>query len=170
MKLSDRILKSVAFIGVKRNGRFQPRATGFFVRYEEDQHKFDHLVTAEHVISGLLTKGHDIWLRVNLKNGDGAEVRLDDPRAFRFHPNEENPSDVAVCPFDPNGFEDEETGEKLAVDSVALVLEESERGFSPTAEFTSESIGLGSEIATVGLFRSHYGRNRNVPIVRVGNI
>jgi hypothetical protein len=141
------------------------------VRYEEDQHKFDHLVTAEHVISGLLTKGHDIWLRVNLKNGDGAEVRIDDPAAFRFHPdNEKEPTDVAVCPFDPNGFEDDKTGEKLVVDSVALILEESIRGFLPTPEFINQSIGLGSEIATVGLFRSHYGKNQNIPIIRVGNI
>jgi hypothetical protein len=171
VNLSSRILKSVAFIGIKKDGRFQPRATAFFVRYEEDQQKFDHLVTAEHVISGLLTQGHDIWLRMNLTNGDGAEVRLDDPRAFRFHPNnEKEPTDVAVCPFDPNGFEDEKTGEKIAVDSVALILEEGVRGFLPTAEFAKESIGLGSEIAIVGLFRSHYGKSRNIPIVRVGNI
>ena len=171
VNLSTQVLKSVAFVGIKKDGRFQPRATAFIVRYEEYQHKFDHLVTAEHVISGLLTQGHDIWLRVNLKNGDGAEVRLDDPTSFRFHPNnEKEPTDVAVSPFDPNGFEDHETGERLSIDSVALILEESEQGFLPTAGFTKESMGLGSEIAIVGLFRSHYGKNLNIPIVRVGNI
>jgi hypothetical protein len=171
MNLSRQILKSVVFVGIKKNDRFQPRATAFVVRYEEDQHKFDHLVTAEHVISGLLAQGHDIWLRMNLKNGEGAEVRFD-PSAFRFHPNnEKDPTDVAVSPFDPNGLENNETGEKFSIDSVALILNGSGGdGFLPSEEFTKEAIGLGSEIAIVGLFRSHYGKNKNVPIVRVGNI
>jgi hypothetical protein len=170
VNLSDKVLKSVAFIGIKKDGRFQPRATAFFVSYKQEQHSFDHLVTAEHVIAGLLTKGHDIWLRVNLKNGDGGEVRLNDPIAFRFHPNEQERTDVAVCPFTPNAFEDDETGESLTADTVSLVLEETERGFLPTEEFSRQSMGLGAQIAIVGLFRSHYGKNRNVLIVRVGNI
>ena len=99
------------------------------------------------------------------------EIHLDDPRAFRFHPNnEQTPTDVAVCPFSPDGLVDNETGETFNADSVSLVLEKSERGFLPSEEFTSQTIGLGAEIATVGLFRSHYGSNRNIPIVRVGNI
>src|SRR6266508_3127203 len=170
VNLSDKVLKSVAFIGIKKDGRFQPRATAFFVSYEEDQHKFDHLVTAEHVIAGLLTGGHDIWLRVNLKNGDGGEVRLDGPGAFRFHPNENERTDVAVCPFSPNALGNDATGETLSADTVSLVLDESERGFLPTEEFAKQSMGLGGQIAIVGLFRSHYGKNRNIPIVRVGNI
>jgi hypothetical protein len=30
--------------------------------------------------------------------------------------------------------------------------------------------GLGDEVATVGLYSSHYGQDRNVPVVRIGNI
>src|ERR1700730_13738833 len=82
VKLSDIALKCVAFIGIKKDGKFQPRATAFFVRYVEEQHFFDHLVTAEHVISGL--KNHDIWLRANLLNGKAEDILLDDPSAFRF--------------------------------------------------------------------------------------
>jgi hypothetical protein len=33
-----------------------------------------------------------------------------------------------------------------------------------------EKIGLGDEVFVVGLFRSHYGLQRNIPIIRVGNI
>ena len=69
VNISEAALKSVIFIGIRKDGIFQPRATAFFLRYREDQHQFDHLVTAEHVVSGLLTKGHDIWLRANLKSG-----------------------------------------------------------------------------------------------------
>jgi hypothetical protein len=61
VRLADLILKSVAFLGFKdAQGKFQPRATAFFVQYIQDQHRFDHLVTAEHVVSGLLSKGHDL--------------------------------------------------------------------------------------------------------------
>jgi len=98
-------------------------------------------------------------------------VRLDDPNRFRFHPNrEQEPTDVAVSPFDARAFQDEQTGENLIADTVPLVFEGGEHGFLPTDEFARQTIGLGAQIAIVGLFRSHYGKNRNVPIVRVGNI
>ena len=96
MNISDVSRKCVAFLGIRKNGRFHPKATCFFVRYTEDQHSFDHLVTAEHVISGLLTKGHDIWLRANKETGGCCEIRFDDPHVFRFHPNNEvEPTDVS---------------------------------------------------------------------------
>jgi hypothetical protein len=136
VNLRGDILKCVAFIGIKKDGRFQPRATAFVIRYKEDQHDFDHLVTAEHVIAGLLSRGYDIWLRFNIKNGDGVEVRLDDPSRFRFHPNnDQEPTDVAVSPFDARAFQDEQTGEYLIADMVPLVFEEGEQGFLPTDEF-----------------------------------
>jgi hypothetical protein len=144
VNLRGDILKCVAFIGIKKDGRFQPRATAFVIRYKEDQHDFDHLVTAEHVIAGLLSRGHDIWLRFNIKNGDGVEVRLDDPSRFRFHPNnDQEPTDVAVSPFDARAFQDEQTGEYLIADTVPLVFEEGEQGFLPTDEFARQTIGLG---------------------------
>ena len=66
--LSDKILRCVAFIGSKTNGKFTPRATAFFVQIIDGQHRFDHLVTAQHVVAMMLSKGHDLWLRVNLIN------------------------------------------------------------------------------------------------------
>ena len=40
-----------------------------------------------------------------------------------------------------------------------------------TNEILSQfSIGIGDEVFVTGLFRGHTGRQRNVPIVRVGNI
>jgi hypothetical protein len=169
VNLTEGALKCVAFLGIKRDGQFEPRATAFFVNYLDGQHYFHHLVTAEHVISGLLSKGHDIWLRANLKNGQAREIPIGDPADFRFHPNNENdPTDVAVSPFNPV-VADEATGEIVELDVVSLALH-GKQGFLPTEEFTKRSIMLGAEIAIIGLFRSHYGKNRNVPIVRAGNI
>jgi hypothetical protein len=168
VKLNPVALKSVAFLGFKRNGRFHPRGTAFFIGWIEDQYFFDHLVTAEHVVSMLLSQGHDIWLRVNLKSGSVKDLAID-ATAFRFHPNNEiDPTDVAVCPFSRT-LEDE-TGELIEIDAAPIALVEGPNGFIPTKEFSETFIGLGSEVAIVGLFRSHYGRNKNIPIVRVGNI
>jgi hypothetical protein len=166
--ISEESLKSVAFIGIKKEGRFLPRATAFFVQHIENQHAFCNLVTAEHVISGLLTRGHDIWLRVNLTNGAVSEMPLD-PSAFHFHPdNGRDATDVAVCPFS-NKFYNEKTGEYIELDMSALILDK-ESGFLASEEFARQSIVLGGDIAIIGLFRSHYGSNRNIPIIRVGNI
>jgi hypothetical protein len=43
-------------------------------------------------------------------------------------------------------------------------------GFATTDRVQSEEIGLGEETIIVGLFASHHGNARNIPIVRIGNI
>jgi hypothetical protein len=168
MNISDKTLKSVAFLGIRKNGRFLPRATAFFVQWTEDQHRFDHLVTAEHVVSGLLTKNQDVWLRVNLVDGGAGDIKIDASR-FHFHPEtEKTPTDVAVCPMS-HILTEEETGKQVEADVLFLNLNGSD-GILPTADFKNKYMGLGGNIAIVGLFRSHYGKERNVPIVRVGTI
>ena len=172
VNLSNQALTNVAFIGIKKRGKFLPRATAFLVNYRQEQHTFCHLVTAEHVIAGLLTRNQEIWLRVNVLGGKTTELLIPDAgNVFRFHPNNENePTDVAVCPFTLT-HHDEETGETIKIDMTALALDGNPKnGFLPSEEFAKNSIVLGAEIAIVGLFRSHYGTNRNIPIVRVGNI
>jgi hypothetical protein len=169
LNISDLALKAVAFIGTKKDGCFLPRATAFFVNYTECQHPFHHLVTAEHVISGLFMGNYDIWLRVNLVNGKTAEIPLN-AQHFRVHPdNAREAADVAVCPINP-AVTDEQTGELIEMDAVSLLLNGQEDGFIPTDEFARQYMGRGGVITIVGLFRSHFGENRNIPIVRVGNI
>ena len=52
MNLTQKMLDCVAFIGIRnKKDEFEPRATAFFVRITQDQHKFDHLVTAADAIS-----------------------------------------------------------------------------------------------------------------------
>jgi hypothetical protein len=167
--ITEKALKSVAFVGIKEKGRFLPRATAFFVSHIEYQHTFCHLVTAEHVISGLLSRNHDIWLRVNLTNGGTKDLPFKDTSVFRYHPNNaHDATDVAVCPFGSSVY-DIETGKYIELDMVALTLD-GENGFLASEEFVKESVVLGGHVAIIGLFRSHYGANRNIPIVRLGNI
>lgn len=167
VNISEATRKCVAFLGTREDGVFHPRATCFFVSYLEEQHRFDHLVTAEHVIGAPLSAGHDIWLRVNLTNGDIAEVPIEHD-AFRYHPNEMERTDVAVAPI-VTELNHRETGDKVRMDILTLPLNGKD-SFAPTQEFIEHSMGPGGQIAIVGLFRSHYGKKRNIPIVRVGNI
>jgi hypothetical protein len=167
VNISDKALKSVAFLGIMKDGQFHPRATAFFVEWTENQHRFDHLVTAEHVVSGLLSQNQDIWLRVNILGGGAGELKLD-PQRFFYHPNnEQNPTDVAVCPI--SRLIIDESGKEAEADIVFMSLNGS-GGFLPTDEFRQQYMGRGGNIHVIGLFRSHLGKKRNVPIVRVGTI
>jgi hypothetical protein len=75
---------------------------------------------------------------------------------------------VAVCPFSPTFIDDE--GNETRFDIQSLILNgPKDRSFLPTEEFKSQ-FGLGSEIVIIGLFRNHFGTDRNIPIVRLGNI
>src|SRR5262245_57097147 len=101
MPWPDRIKKAVLFVGIRDGGRFVPKATAFKCAYEYGGLTFGHLVTAEHVVSGLLSKGHEIWIRVNMKNGEGGEFPVPSA-AFSYYPDKpgkSDPSDVAVVPF-----------------------------------------------------------------------
>jgi hypothetical protein len=129
------------------------------------------LVTAEHVIAGLLRAGQDIYLRVNAIGGTSVEIGIPDAaKAFHFHPNNAyEATDVAVCPFTPSVV-DENTGETVNLDVMQIPVNGPENSFMPNEEFAKRVIGLGAEVAIIGLFRSHYGGHKNIPVVRVGNI
>jgi hypothetical protein len=154
----DDAIKNVVFIGTMVDGIFIPRGTGFIVVIEEHGHQFLNLVTAEHVISRIVDNKWQIWCRANLMDGDAKEFVLPSD-GWTFHPD--HSTDVAVCPFNPNAYN---------IDYVSYAVN-GQFSISATADvLRAEKIGLGEEIFIVGLFRNHHGTNRNVPIIRVGNI
>jgi hypothetical protein len=169
MNISDAALRCVAFIGVMKDGRFQPRATCFFVDWIEDQISLTHLVTAEHVIAGLVRTNNNIFVRVNLGSGGAAEFQIP-ATEFRFHPdNAQEAADVAIMPFRSTPLIDD-NGNAVEIDTVSIALNQKQDGLLPEDDFKKRHMGRGGQISIVGLFRSHFGQNRNVPIVRVGNI
>jgi hypothetical protein len=160
MLVDDGVRKCVLFIGTKIDGRFRPRATGFLVSIAEDGFRFSYLVTAEHVISGLQTKGHEISIRVNQKGGP-VGVGPAPASGWCFHPeNERAPTDVAVCAVSIGDDADVLT---LALNGESAVVATEE-------VMRDENIGVGDEVAIIGMFRSHYGHERNIPVVRIANI
>jgi len=160
MAVNDSVRKCVLFLGTKEKGKFRPRATAFVASIREGDFGWRYLVTAEHVISGLTTKGHEILVRSNLKNGTVAENKLSNGRWW-FHPdNERHPTDVAVIPID---FSDDE-------DFLAIPLNLDTSMAATQLALSAGPVTVGHEVYITGLFRSHYGQQQNVPIVRIGNI
>jgi hypothetical protein len=114
------------------------------------------------------SRGHDMWLRVNQVGGKIHEEPIN-PTYFHFHPDAgHDPTDVAVCPVTLKAV-DSDTGETAEMDATCIPLN-GPHSLAPTEEFEKESMGRGGTISIVGLFRSHFGENKNIPIVRIGNI
>jgi hypothetical protein len=163
MRVPEDNKKCVAFIGIKtvedhvESVRYI--GTAFFVLFASKVGglSFPYLVTAKHV--AVATIGKECFIRLNLK--DGKSARIDIPHDhWIFHPHDVWPSDVAICPlnFTRQAF-DEADFNVIPLD--AFVTDEMR---------IKDGIGEGDEIYTIGLFSRHAGNEKNVPIIRVGNI
>ena len=161
--------KCVAFLGDRTTGVFRPRATAFFVSYDYKQFTWYAVVTAEHVVSQLRLSGYEIWMRVNTVDGDVLEVPLPHD-AWRFYPDDRNLSDVAVCPMSPPSAVVRDDGKPVALDILVVALNGKDGQLATKELIEERQIGVGDEVISIGLFRSHFGRGRNIPIVRTGNI
>jgi hypothetical protein len=172
VRVPEEMRKCIAFLGVREGEEFRPRATGFFVSYLQFQHRFIGLVTAEHVVSGLLTRDQNIYVRINLVNGDVAEVSIP-PGKWRFYPDAAiEATDVAICPIADYATADDGTRVAMDIQTIAL---NGPNALVAVPEIMAErgierGIGVGDDIFIIGLFRSHYGKERNFPVVRVGNL
>jgi len=164
MRVPASARRSVIFIGEMLDGRFVPRATGFFVYTGDTQGEDDHLaylVTAEHVISGMAHRQKEIFARFNLQDGTTRIESLQNAKWW-YHPTEPENTDVALTPvtFDWNIIDHE---------SVPLLNWDPYKE-NTVLQYSKPDIGLGTETFAVGLFRSHYGAQRNIPVIRTGNI
>ena len=165
VKIPRDIVNCVVYLGSQDHAhQYQWRATGFFVSYPlvprwQTDMRISYLVTAYHVIHGLRGEGHrHIWLRLNTKSGGVAEwkTNIDD---WRGHPSRN--VDVAVYPIsNPQLGQEIEYG---AVMRESFAEEEKIR-------HGAMGVGPGDEVGLPGLFRLHCGRERNLPIMRVGSI
>ena len=160
MRISDDFKKCVIFIGIKDGDSFAPKGTAFVVSIFYEQFQFQYLVTAEHIVSGIIASGQDVWIRINLKDGKVVEERIP-YEGWHYHPDAEfGGHDVAVVSYTILEKED-----VLAIPVLGT------NAMSATAEIMkSHDLGAGEEIFVVGLFRSHHGQQRNIPLVRVGSI
>jgi len=137
-----------------------PYATGFFVSIPcespelRSKNEVYYFVTAKHVASDL--RDRDICFSVNKKGGG---VTYDIPRIaplWFLHPSDEN-ADVAVIQVALRGEQHD----------VSLVSVES---FGLPRRLEELNIGIGDDVHSIGLFSPFPGQDKNVPIVRFGNV
>lgn len=157
MIVPDNVRKSVVFLGYQmHSGEMRLAGSAFFLGTEIDggQATDVFLVTAKHVIEGIRKLGLlDVHIRANRTDGQSVWEKYAISE-WDIHPD---PSvDVAIL----------QIGVPQAWDHLVIPL-----SMCATRQKLQEhEVGLGDEVFIVGLFRHHFGTQRNIPIVRVGNL
>jgi hypothetical protein len=121
--------------------------TGFLAAYNDEGYTFRYLVTCRHVAKRL---EDGFFLRLNTVAGGSEELPIDVDAHWQYHPDKT--VDIAVTNIGINA---------LQFDHFAVPLSKISK---------RENIGAGQRMHIVGLFRLHYGKRRNVPIVHTGHI
>jgi len=160
MLVPDEIRKCAAFLCYKADHDIKLAGTTFFVgtpMVGTNGIQFVYLVTARHIIDGIRRKSTDqmVYVRVNMRDKPAQLVKFPIER-WLFHP-QDAAVDVAITPWAPPAD---------VVDYLTIPV-----SMAATDEVISrEGIGIGDEVCLTGLFVNHYGQQRNLPIVRIGNI
>jgi len=161
MRVPDEVRQCVVYLGLRvakpDDGiAMHPEGTAFFAFMPAEtleNYGYIYLVTAKHVAKRL--DGKEFLARVNMRDGGATFVNCVSVKWW-YHPTEPT-VDVALFPWAPSL----ETFEYryIPVD-----------GFLTDEIIKSKSIGTGDEVFVTGLFAHLAGSQRNIPIVRMGNI
>ncbi len=157
-------------VDVDRDGirRRVPSATGFLVNMPlvDERAAVIYVVTAAHCVEEASSSGK-LYVRINRKSGGFVEYPTNPSDWYRH-----DSADVAIIPFAPNRSEFPDL-DFTVLDRSTFV------GPGPTYEI-SVPMGDGrivtfspkvpGEIGFLGLFTQHYGKERNLPITRIGRI
>lgn len=164
VRVSDKALRAVVFIGaLSDRDEFIPHGTGFFICSTEQEHTFQNLVTAAHVITGITG---DVYIRVNLTGGQ-FRVTHSLKTDWAFHPEYDKEADtgpdVAIMPahYPHDTFD---------IACVKFGPGEVEKEALTDAVITGLSIGIGDPVFFPGMIINHLGEKRNLPIARFGHI
>jgi hypothetical protein len=152
MRVSDKVLKCVVFIGVEKPGGFEPVGTGFVVMVPQGQVGFQYVVTAQHVLDGLR---EPISIRVNRKNGEAEPIKP--PFGWYYHPDNSRFVDVAVAPI------------LLQLDTYD-VIHIKMKDFCDLQFLLERDVGVGDELFYPSLFMHRRGLHRNHPVMRFGEL
>ncbi|HWU27391.1 MAG TPA: hypothetical protein VN154_13415 [Rhizomicrobium sp.] len=155
MRIDETAPKTVVFLGIKNpTGDFIPMGTAFLGLYKFEDVAFPFAITARHIVDDI--QGDQVWVRYNEKSGlanatsipKGAMWLAEDPAA-----------DLAIIPL---GKLDPKVMDQQLIDlNPATWHKRTERMGKP---------GLGDEVATIGLYSSHYGQLKNIPVTRIGHV
>lgn len=161
MRISDQLVATVLFVsqGSMENPEKARdyRGTAFIVSVpsEDGMGEILHIVTAKHVANSI-PMGEAIFA-VNARDGFPRWM-LSGNTPWFYHPDDET-VDVAVMPMASANIH------QYVYRSIPVSL------FASAEQITALNIGLGDEIASVGLFRPFHGDGLMLePIVRLGSI
>jgi hypothetical protein len=154
MRVPDDVRKCVVFLGKEVGVEKVYGGTAFVVGISSKTTPlhFMYLVTAKHCADAL--DGIDFWVRFNSKSGGVLELKTNSNARWFRHPVDPDHVDVAVLPFlyQPD------------IDAAYVNL------YSFYAKALAPSIGTGDDVFITGLFALAKGTQRNMPIIRMGNI
>jgi hypothetical protein len=154
MRVSDKLLKSVAFVS-RDEETFDYRGTAFVVSVPFDEKSAClHLVTAKHV--ALALRNGEAALVMNAKDGQPRWMKNGMTEWF-YHPTD--PSvDVAVMPM--------ATPRAVDYDYQDIPVDL----FVTPERLVKYNIGIGDETVNVGMFKPFLGATRFTPMVRTGTL
>jgi hypothetical protein len=150
VRLSDRAVQSVAFLGLGGDDHFSPLGTCFFVCIGPN----NYLVTADHIAQKIDEGGFDV--RLTRESDKLAQCHRIEHAHWIRHPTEAHRVDIAVMEFDFPPWA--ETG----------II--SERSFLTDYKRGTKLIGPGDLAYLVGMFQPMYGKRKNIPAVHTGHI
>jgi hypothetical protein len=165
MQVDERVRKCAAFIGRQTQRGFVADGTGFFVFLHDDDFRFDYFVTAQHLIWPNRRRKPErppeegIVIRVN-KKIEGCRLIRSKPSEWMFP--EDASVDVCAYPFDLLTH-DSENDLDIASNNLRTIALGGADVFTP-------NFFVGDEVFIAGAFVGRVGYNKNIPIIRIGNI
>jgi hypothetical protein len=156
MRIPTDLLSVTAFLGGKDSqGDLHYRATAVCVAMTGTRRSACAcLVTAKHNILKAMAAYGNVYVRINDKSGGAIDIEITEPWTYAEAPS----CDLAAIPF-PSVLAFETT-----------LLPAPEEWFATPDIIASRGVGPGDELVVMGLFANHIGKDRNLPIVRSGNI
>jgi hypothetical protein len=164
-RLHDLFLNSSVYIyptqDQAREGRGGEGGSGFITTIWPDHPQLhgphSYIVTAKHVVSGR----PEIWIRVNRRVGKPVYIHVE-PHEWDPHPS----ADIAVVKVgNLNPFE-----MQIAHVPQPLYVTREVMSWPNADDYDPEKLGIGDECYFFGRFMSHPGTERNLPMLRFGNL
>ncbi len=158
MQIPDEIRKCVAFLACKRKSGYVNGGTVFFVGYPltvDERTIVTYAVTARHVIEDL-DKRSDGYAHCRMNTRKGGFEFLPIPISKWVY-SDDSRVDVAIAPV-PLG------SNKYDHKCLPLTM------FLTPEMISQQELGIGDDLFFPGLFTQRPGEERNLPIVRIGNI
>jgi hypothetical protein len=153
LHVAERVRKAVVFIGAESKRGFTPYGTALIGIVKHDDYSKTVIVTARHVVD--MIAGDFIFVRINRKEGGANSIKLPKLEMISFT---KRAVDICIFErhFDPSIYD----FYGYILDSLRWKDEWLEAG----------DLKTGDEVCVVGLYTSHYGITKNMPVVRIGNI